>query len=248
MMRPIHLWLVGLNVALLIAIALSWAGSGAHWSPPPPLRPELSTLALPGRFAADKALVALHQRPLFATDRRPSTEAAAANGGEPPQAGELAAPDDILERLTLQGVVGAGRHGAVLLTFDGRPLRLPVGQSIEQWRLVRIRGLDVYFEHADGETLQLRIQRPRAKPAEPARQAARTQPPWATQAAADTPPQASPAPISSPAEFSQNLAERVAARQAQRAAAEEAFRQWQRANEAAASPSAGATEPKQTQQ
>ncbi len=247
MMRPIHLWLVGLNVALLSVIALSWAGSGAHWSPPPPLRPELSTLALPGRFAADKALVATHQRPLFATDRRASAEASAAHG-EPLQAGEPAAPDDIVERLTLQGVVGAGRHGAVLLTFDGRPLRLPVGQSVEQWRLVRIRGLDVYFEHADGETLQLRIQRPRAKPAEPARQAAHSQPPEATQAAAGTPPQASPAPISSPAEFSQNLAERVAARQAQRAAAEEAFRQWQRANEAAASPSAGATEPKQAQQ
>lgn len=236
MMRPIHRWLVGLNVALLSVIALSWAGSGAHWSPPPPLRPELSTLALPGRFAADKALVATHQRPLFATDRRASTEATAAQG-EPPQAGELTAPDDILERLTLQGVVGAGGHGAVLMTFDGRPLRLPVGQSIEQWRLVRIRGLDVYFEHVDGETLQLRIQRPRAKPAEPARQAA-----------AETPPPDSPAPISSPAEFSQNLAERVAARQAQRAAAEEAFRQWQRANEATASPSAGATEPKQAQQ
>lgn len=251
MSRAIHLWLTLSCGAILLFIALAWSSEDMHWSPPPPLPPELATLALPDANSASPPLAVAHERPLFSTDRRPP--AAALAQAALPLPGPSPAPPDLFARIKLQGVVGWGEHGIVLITVDGRPQRLQVGQSIDAWRLARIDGLEIHFEHPDGQTRRMRIQRLGAKQAtnQAAPMSTATQPPASPSVSADTqtttPQRPVPSTSASSNDTAPSLAERVAERQAQRAAAEAAYRQWQ-SDTATASQTTGTNAPTPTSQ
>lgn len=239
MKRPLHRILLGLIALLLALIVMSWLLGGGRWDAPEPIRPEIAPLSAHAVSGQADVLTAMIHRPLFSTDRRPAPNVVVDEPSSSPAVAEATAEQgpDALDRATLHGIVGAGDHGVLILNLDGRDRRLPVGESLESWRLMEIRGLEAHFRDDHGAIRTIRISRAvRAAthegPGQGAARAASTAEMRAPALPAEpAPPQSAVEAPASPAQLRQNHADWVSQRQAQRAAAEREFREWQRANQ-----------------
>ena len=104
------------------------------------------------------SLDALFARPLFRPERRPpATEAEPEPEPEPLEAeSEDEEPEpEASPPVTLRGVVLIGAGGVALLEPEegGPPLRLSVGESIEDWRLLSLTASAATFERAGRRAL-----------------------------------------------------------------------------------------------
>lgn len=132
--------LVGANVALAALLGWLWVGPGGvrgiHWTPPAAVAPQLGSTAA---FAiaqddADTArYMAILDRPLFSTTRRPAPVAAGSGGPDP------------MEGMHLLGLFTGSDGGGVIVRVDGKTRRLRVNEAIGAWSLKEVRPQDAVF-------------------------------------------------------------------------------------------------------
>ena len=135
--------LIGLNVLLAGAIAALWITPegglrGAHWQPPATVRPDLGAVPAVSASQDDadtSRFVAILDRPLFSTTRRPAPVMGKGDSGRP----------DPLDGLHLYGVFSGSEGGGIIARVDGKSRRVKVSETIGDWNLKEIRGHQAVF-------------------------------------------------------------------------------------------------------
>jgi hypothetical protein len=190
-MKPGLTWiLVGANVLLAALLGWLWLGPagpgrGIHWTAPPALKPDLGTAsaAAIGQDDADTArFMAILDRPLFSTTRRPAPVVAKGAGPDP------------MQGIHLFGLFTGPDGGGALVRVDGRTRRLKRGEAVGDWSLQEVRSRDVVFARGP-ETRVVPLLQARQGVSAPGATAAG---PSAPSTASAAPPQIRLAPVPGP--------------------------------------------------
>ncbi|KON79850.1 hypothetical protein PA01_15460 [Azoarcus sp. PA01] len=167
MKRTAFFVLMVINGALLVAIAILWAGADSDWTPPAALPPEPASLAAERIEARDSELAALEEsakRPLFSATRRPSDELADNDG-----------PTGAFDPVVLGLFERAGGGKGAIVRIDDKVHRLSVGDGLGSWVLDAIDAQGAAVFKRDDERLAvqlLHLPQPAPSPAAAAERAA----------------------------------------------------------------------------
>ena len=204
MNRRVTSLLLGLNLLLVLALALLWWGPGSstQWEPPAAQAPNLddARAALLGQrpeISAEFPQIAA--RPLFSSTRRPVPEDAAT-----PEAKEAPPPPPVeLDKLQIVGTINGPTMRGVLAELEGESRFIRSGEQVGEWTLRGISSNEASFEKGDekrvvplplaggGDAGKAAAQK--AEAAKP--KANRPATPPARQRAAPPPPKVAPAPV-----------------------------------------------------
>jgi hypothetical protein len=135
--------LIGLNLVLAAAIAALWIDPqgglrGTHWQAPAAVRPDLGAAPAVSASQDDadtSRFVAILDRPLFSTTRRPAPVVAKGDSGRA----------DPLDGLHLYGVFSGPEGGGIIARVDGKSRRVKVSEPLGDWNLKEIRGQQAVF-------------------------------------------------------------------------------------------------------
>lgn len=143
--------LVGVNVALLLGIAVLWSVGSTNWAPPEASLPDHLSLRAPRieRVAAPaETLPQTLQRPLFAQTRRPPRMEVAAEV-------EPVAPDP-LQDVVMLGIFTVGGEKHVMLRTNDKVSRLKAGDGFGSWTVAALGDKAATFVRGD-ERRQLEL-------------------------------------------------------------------------------------------
>lgn len=152
-----RLLLIGLNLALLAALAAFWLYAAPPWQPPAAMAPDLATLAVQpvSRPALEPAAAqAIQERPLFIAGRHGST--AESNGD-----GKSGAFGDA----RLLGLLGSGKQTVAIVGSGKTTLRLKPGDQLDGWALQGAEGRRARFGRGADETRELQLEHAPQPPA-----------------------------------------------------------------------------------
>jgi len=158
MKSGLSLALVILNALLAALLAWLWLSPGAgargvHWQPPPAVKPDLGAApeAAIGQDDADTArYMAILDRPVFSTTRRPAPVAAKGAGPDP------------MDGIHLYGLFSGPDGGGAIVRVDGKSRRLRVNESLGGWSLKEVRATEAVFARG-GESRVVALVQARAK-------------------------------------------------------------------------------------
>lgn len=145
--------LLGIDAALVVAIAALWAVGDTRWSPPVSQGPEPASLQ-PGRIDREvmdlASLSETLDRPIFEESRRrpPPQAAAAPEPSEP----------DPLQGVTLLGVFTVGKEQHLMLRTENKVTRLKRGDAFGPWTVLAADERSVTFSQGS-EKRQLELVR-----------------------------------------------------------------------------------------
>ena len=139
-------WLIGVNLALALALALLWLAPGApaqwrHWQPPAAQAPTLDDIQaalLEPNPAATAAYPAVLDRPVMNPGRRP---AAVATAPQDP----ASAPPSAIEQVRLLGIVAGPALNGVMIEQDGKTSFVRRGERVGDWTLDTLQGREASF-------------------------------------------------------------------------------------------------------
>lgn len=165
MMHKTFAVLLALALLLVAGLAVRWLdGDAWRWQPPAPIVPVLGESGAQQRATPRAADDYPHTlaRPLFNVSRRPPPPAVAGRDG-----GKRDAPAVAVDDMRLQALMGDGAgRGVALVSLNGKPHRVRLGETLGGWRLVSIQGRGARFVRAanngesDREARELRLLRP----------------------------------------------------------------------------------------
>lgn len=155
MKRNILPILLGIDAALVVAIAALWAVGDTRWSPPAAQGPEPASLQ-PGKIEREvmdlASLSETLDRPIFEESRRrpppPEVAATASAPSEP----------DPLQGVTLLGVFTAGKEQHLMLRAENKVTRLKRGDAFGPWTVLAVDERGVTFSQGS-EKRQLELVR-----------------------------------------------------------------------------------------
>ncbi|AVR89134.1 hypothetical protein [Thauera aromatica] len=153
MKRNILPILLGIDAALVVAIAALWAVGDTRWSPPAAQGPEPASLQ-PGKIEREvmdlASLSETLDRPIFEESRRrPPPQAAAAPASSEP---------DPLQGVTLLGVFTLGKEQHLMLRAENKVTRLKRGDAFGPWTVLAADERGVTFSQGS-EKRQLELVR-----------------------------------------------------------------------------------------
>lgn len=163
--------LLGLDLALAGVLAWQWVTpqgelKSVRWSPPAPIKPDLSDAALPSWSADAGNFIASLDRPLFSSTRKPPA---------PPKAEAESAPAVVADTLADVRILGlyasGGTGGGAIVRSEGKVQRIRHGDSLAGWTVKEIRK-NVLVMARGGEVRALEIKRGPDVAPEPATAAA----------------------------------------------------------------------------
>lgn len=139
--------LCAVNALLALGLAAMWFQPdgtlrNAHWKSPEPLNADYLSMAplLPARKPVETGrLMAMLERPLFSSTRRPA----------PPVASEIPMPADNLSTARLLGVFEGAQNSGVIIQISGKNRRLKLNESVDGWVLQSIQRRTVTFASGD---------------------------------------------------------------------------------------------------
>lgn len=147
--------LLGIDAALVVAIAALWAVGDTRWSPPVAQGPEPASLQ-PGRIDREvmdlASLSETLDRPVFEESRRrPPPPQAAAAAPEPSE-------PDPLQGVTLLGMFTVGKEQHLMLRAENKVIRLKRGDAFGPWTVLAADERSVTFAQGS-EKRQLELVR-----------------------------------------------------------------------------------------
>ena len=146
MNRGTTISLAALNLLLAGVLLWLWVDPqgglrNVHWQPPAPIKPALdspSAASAALRDAGTGRVVALLERPVFSSTRRPPLPPVVAKVVPPP-------PPDPLNTLHLYGMFSGAEGGGVIARVDGKMRRVKISEPVGDWKLKAISGRNAVF-------------------------------------------------------------------------------------------------------
>lgn len=142
------------NVALAGGLAWLWVTPegelrNVRWTPPAPIKPVLTDLAVPTWSADLGSFMASLDRPLFSATRKPPAKAAEA-------------PPVVVDALASVRVLGlystGGTTGGAIVRSEGKVVRLKQGDTLGGWTVKEVRPLQLVLARG-GEQRTLDVKR-----------------------------------------------------------------------------------------
>lgn len=131
MIRSVQNLLLLLCALLAVGVCVVLLLTPSRWVPPAPLPPELDSLQSPSMLAMPERVSRLEEtasRPLFIAGRRPVVEDESAPA-------PVAQPDEPFPEADLLGLFGSGEESGVILSSEGKALRVRIGEEWSGWTL-----------------------------------------------------------------------------------------------------------------
>lgn len=147
MKRHVFALLCMVNVLLAVGLAVLWFQPdgtlrNAHWQAPEPVNADYLAMvpALPDRKPVETGrLMAMLERPLFSSTRRPP----------PPAASEAPVPADNLSTARLLGIFESAQTSGAILQVAGKNRRVRLNESVDGWVLQSVQKRAVTFASGD---------------------------------------------------------------------------------------------------
>jgi hypothetical protein len=157
MKRPVLAALAVLNIVLALSLAAMWLTPqgqwrNLHWTRPAPILPDYQQMlpALPApQSVSTSAFLALLERPLFSSTRRPPP---------PPPPPVPAPPPDLLANAQLMGIYQSGEASGIIVRIEGKNRRIRLNESVNGWQLHSVQERAAVFTSA-GQTRELPLLR-----------------------------------------------------------------------------------------
>lgn len=149
-----------LNTALVLVLLWMWFASdgslrNSRWVAPEPRKVDYAAMLppLPGAVSADTSqFIAMLDRPLFATSRRPPPPP------PPPPPPQAVAPVDNLSTARLVGVFFGDGVGGIILNIAGKHQRVRLNETVDGWQVKSIQARSVLLARG-GESRTLPLPR-----------------------------------------------------------------------------------------
>ena len=154
--NPFVVWGSVAGLCIVAAIAAVWLLGSTRWQAPPAIAADPSLLDSPPAIqtlGGGYDVQAVLARPLLLADRRPMAADPDAEAETPPSL------DDLLASARVLGLLGSGDDQLIIVQAGGTTQRVALGGLLGGWRLVAVESASVTFEDDSGTRRVLEIRR-----------------------------------------------------------------------------------------